>query len=210
MPQETMNDIQKTARDFWLDGITFENDFKPHSDQKTSEYMKSIGHEVAKTTIFKWRGKFNWDADKEFRIKQLTSEDTTVRNSLGDKIKDDAVRKTIVDLAWNRELLGRGYEILEIKCKLIMKKYNETGKLSNEDVKLAIQITQLVANREDRMLDRKVVASALGREDALKAIAAVAGNIAFDGEGDFDESMVRSGDIIDVKIEKDDEDDFDE
>jgi len=209
MPQETMNDIQKTARDFWLDGITFENDFKPYSDQKTSEYMKSIGHEVSKTTIFKWRGKFNWDTDKEFRIKQLTSEDKKVRASLGDTVKDEAVQKTIADLAWNREILGKGYAILELKCKLIMEKYKKTKILSNEDVKLAIQITQLMANREDRMLDRKVVAEALGREEALKAIAAVAGEIAFDGEGDFDESMIRSGDIIDVKLEKDDEDDFD-
>lgn len=200
-----MTQTQKTALDFWLSGVDFESDFRPHSDQKTSEYMKSIGHNISKSGIYKWRVKFRWDKELELRIKQLTSEDEKLKNSLGELGKDEAVRKTIVDLERNKVLLGQGYEILELKCKLIMEKYKTTGKLTNDDVKLAIQITQLVANREDRMLDRKVVSDALGREEALKAIAAVAGEIEF--EGAFDDGVIESGEIMDVKpMEEEDED----
>lgn len=200
-----MDEKQKTALDFWLSGVDFENGFKPHSDQKTSDYMVSIGHKCSKSAIFKWRKRFNWAKKLDFRIKQLTSEDEKVKASLGEVIHDEAVSKTIVDLERNKVLLGQGYEILELKCKLIMEKYKATGKLSNDDTKIALAITQLVANREDRMLDRKVVAESLGKEDALKAIAKVAGEIEFDGEDDFDIKAVDMGDIVDVKVE----DDFD-
>jgi len=205
-----MNDIHKAALAFWLEGVCFENDFKPHSDQKTSDYMKSIGHNVAKTTIYKWRVKYKWDKDLEFRIKQLCSEDAKVKASLGETIKDEVVQKTIVDLARNKELMGRGYEILELKCKLIMENYRLTKKISNDDTKLAIMITQLAAGREDRMLDRRVVAESLGRVDALKAIAAVAGEISFEGEGEFDESHFDRGDIVDVRVGDEDDDLFEE
>ena len=203
-----MNNIQKTALDFWLSGADFENEFRPHSDQKTSEYMKSIGHNISKSGIYKWRVKYKWEKELNLRIKQLTSEDERLKNSLGELGKDEAVRKTIVDLERNKVLLGQGYEILELKCKLIMEKYKTTGKISNDDVKLAIQITQLAANREDRMMDRKVVSDALGREEALKAIAAVAGEVEFDGV--FDAEVIEGGEIsYEKKSSEDDEDEWD-
>ncbi len=177
-----MDQIHKTALEFWLKGANFENEFRPNSDQKTSDYMKSIGHSVAKTTIFKWRKRYAWDKELEEYIKKLTSEDERVKKALGDAVKDEAVAKTIVDLERNKVLLSQGYEILELKCKQILERYKIDGKLKNEDIKLALQITQLTANREDRMLDRKVVSESLGKEEALKAIAAVAGSVEFDGE----------------------------
>ena len=198
---EEMNEIQKTALDFWLSGVEFENEFKPNSDQKTSEYMKSIGHQVSKSTIFKWRKKFNWAKELEFRVKQLTSEDKRIRASIEAASKDETVEKTLSDLERNKALLGKGYEILELKCKQILEKYKITKKLSNEDVKIALQITQMSANREDRLLDRKVIGEALGREDALKAIQSVAGSIEFDGEGEFDDDMFESGEIIEAEVD---------
>lgn len=206
-----MNEIQKTALAFWLEGVSFENDFKPHSDQRTSDYMKSIGHTVSKTGIYKWRVKYGWEKELEFRVKQLCSEDARVKASLGEAIKDEAVQKTIVDLARNKELMGRGYEILELKCKLIMENYRITKKISEADTKLAIMITQLAANREDRMLDRRVVAESLGRAEALKAIAAVAGEITFEGEGEFEAHHFEGGDVMEaVIVDKDEFEDEDE
>lgn len=201
-----MNQIQKTALDFWLLGADFENEFRPHSDQKTSEYMKSIGHNISKSGIYKWRVRYNWEKELNLRIKQLTSENETLKNSLGELGKDEAVKKTISDLERNKVLLGKGYEILELKCKLIMEKYAQTKKLSNDDVKIAIQITQLVGNREDRLLDRKVVSDALGREEALKAIAAVAGEVEF--EGAFDAEVIEAGEISYAKKKEEDEDEW--
>ena len=198
-----MDTIQKTARDFWLGGISFENDFKPNSDLKTSEYMKSIGHTVSKSGIFKWRKRYDWNKDLEFRVKQLTSEDKKVKASLGAVIKDEAVQKTIVDLERNKCLLGQGYEILEIKRRLIMKTYRLTGKISEKDTQLALQITKLSADREDRMMDRKVVSDALGKEEALKAIAKVAGEIEFEGE--FEDAEFEMGEVTDIKIEEDED-----
>ncbi len=199
-----MNEVQKVALEYWLSGVTFENDFKPHSDQKTSDYMKSIGHKVSKSGIFKWRKRYNWQKELDFRIKQLTSEDQKVRNSLAEVVKDEAVQKTIVDLERNKELLGRGYEILELKCKLIMEQYRINKKISEKDARLALEITRLAANREDRMLDRKVVSEALGKDEALKAIAKVAGEVDFDGE--FSDEVIESGDITDIKLIEEDDD----
>jgi hypothetical protein len=201
---EQMNEIQKTALDFWLSGIEFENEFKPNSDQKVSDYMKSIGHSISKSGIYKWRVKYNWQKELEFRVKQLTSEDKRIRASIEAASKDETVEKTLSDLERNKALLGQGYAILELKCKLIMEKYQITKKLSNEDVKIALQITQLTAGREDRLLDRKVLGDALGREDALKAIMSVAGEIEFDGEGEFSDDMFQSGEIVEVDIEEED------
>ncbi len=177
-----MTQIQKVALEFWLKGANFENNFKPHSDQKTSDYMKSLGHSVAKTTVFKWRNRFNWAKELDEYVKKLTSEDERVKKALGEVVKDEAVAKTIVDLERNKVLLSQGYEILELKCKQILERYKIDGKLKNEDIKLALQITQLTANREDRMLDRKVVSESLSKDDALKAISAVASAVEFDGE----------------------------
>lgn len=177
-----MTPVQKTALEFWLSCAEFDNDFKPQSDQKTSDYLKSIGHNVSKSGIFKWRQKFNWQKELNLHIQKITSEDEKVRASLGEIANADIVAKTIVDLERNKALLSKGYEILELKSKLILEKYKITGKISNDDTKIALAITQLVANREDRMLDRSVVAQSLGKSEALKAIKEVAGAIEFDGE----------------------------
>ncbi len=199
---DQMNEIQKTALEFWLSGIEFENEFKPNSDQKVSDYMKSIGHSISKSGIYKWRGKFNWQKDLEFRVKQLTSEDKRIRASIEAASKDETVEKTLSDLERNKALLGQGYEILELKCKEIMIKYKTTKKLTTDDVKLALQITQLTANREDRLLDRKVLGDALGRDDALKAIMSVAGTVEFEGEGEFSDEMFKTGEIEEADFEE--------
>lgn len=195
-----MNQIQKTALEFWLSGVEFENDFKPNSDQQTSDYLKSIGHNFSKSAIFKWRRKFRWDKELDFRIKQLTSEDEKIRASLGDIAKDETITKTIVDLERNKVLLGKGYEVLEFKLDMVIQKYKTTQKLSNDDTKIVLAITQLMANREDRMMDRKVISETLGKEDAFKAIAQVAKGIEFDGEP-IDDKSLQSADIIEAQFE---------
>jgi len=203
---DQMNEMQKTALNFWLEGVDFENEFKPNSDKKVSDYMKTIGHSISKSGVYKWRVKFEWHKELEFRIKQLTSEDKRIRASIGDVAKDETIQKTLSDLERNKALLGSSMAILELECKLIMQRYQTTKKLTNADVKVAIQITMLTSGREDRLLDRKVMSDALGRDEALKAIRDVAGSISFEGEGDFSDEDFDSGEIIEIDLEDDEND----
>jgi len=193
---------QEIAKDLYLDSATFENNFKPLSDQKISDQLKALGHDYSKSAVFKWRNKEEWKKALDHNIKLALSQDEDVKGALSNAPDDSSVKQAVVDIDRNRNLMSLGYKVLEAKAVIILKDYQASKKISDADAKLMVQVMQVTGNREDRMLDRSVMRDALGAKDAMKSIEDVLAKQGIEFDGDVDVDAIETG-IVDIEIEGD-------
>lgn len=176
-----MDKNQKIALDVWLGTATLFNDFKPISDRDLCVELSHIDVEVSKSTIERWRKKFNFEGHLQNKISASMVNDASTRELIAKSASDAVVEKTIVDIERNGKLSGMAYSILEAKAEMIMLKYEATKIVSDNDAKIAVQIAQLTTGREDRMLDRAAMldtAKLISKEDILSGF----NNLAVDVE----------------------------
>lgn len=168
-----MNEQQQLALLIYLESATLFNDFKPATDREISDELAKREISVGKSTIDRWRKKFNFEAHLQNKISASMINDKEVRDLIEKSASDEVIKKTIVDVERNSTLASNAYEILERKSELILKKYDMTQQISNEDAKLALSIAQLTTGREDRMLDRAAMMDAaklVSKDDVLKQL----------------------------------------
>jgi len=166
MPAASMDPNQKLALDLWLESANLFNDFKPLTDRELCEKMAERGVEVGKSTVDRWRKKFNFEGFLQMKISASIVEDAETREMIEKSSIDVAVKKTTVDVQRNGELTSMAYEILELKMKLIKKEYEATQSISLDNAKFAKDVATLTAGREDKLLDR---AALMGAAELLKA-----------------------------------------
>ena len=165
-----MEKNQKAALDLWLGSATLFNDFKPISDRDLCIELAHLDIEVTKSTIQRWREKFDFAGHLQTKISASMVNDADTRELISRSANDGVIEKTIVDIERNGNLSAMAYSILEAKATLIMQKYHETKIVTDKDAKIALQIAQLTTGREDRMLDRAAMldtAKLISKEDIL-------------------------------------------
>lgn len=165
-----MDKNQTLALQLWLESANLWNDFKPMSDRELCEVLEREGIVVGKSTIDRWRKKFDFEAHLQTKISVSMVEDQGTRDLISKSASDAVVQKTIVDLDRNETLAGMAYSILEAKAEVILKKYEDTKSISDNDAKIALSIAQLTTGRTDRMLDRAAMLDAaklVSKDDLL-------------------------------------------
>jgi hypothetical protein len=166
----TMTKEQQKALDIYLESATLFNDFKPLSDREIAEALEDQGFKVGKSSIDRWRKKFDFEGHLRNKISASMVNDKETRELIEKSSSDEVIKKTIIDVERNGKLASKAYEILEHKSDLILSKYEATKQISDNDVKLALAIAQLTTGREDRMLDRAAMrdaAALVSRDDIL-------------------------------------------
>jgi hypothetical protein len=172
-----MEKNQKIALDLWLGTATLFNDFKPCTDRDLCIELGHLDIEVTKSTIARWREKFDFAGHLQNKISASMVTDATTRELIAKSASDAVIEKTIVDIERNGKLSGLAYSILEAKAEMIMLKYETTKIVSDNDAKIAVQIAQLTTGREDRMLDRAAMldtAKMISKEDILAGFDSLA------------------------------------
>jgi len=167
---EMMDKNQKIALDLWLGTATLFNDFKPCTDRELCIELSHLDIEVTKSTIDRWRKKFNFEGHLQNKISASMVTDSDTRDLIAKSASDAVIEKTIVDIERNGKLSGMAYAILEAKAEMILLKYETTSVVSDNDAKIAVQIAQLTTGREDRMLDRAAMldtAKLISKDDIL-------------------------------------------
>jgi len=149
-----MDKNQKIALDVWLGTATLFNDFKPISDRDLCVELSHLDVEVSKSTIERWRKKFNFEGFLQMKIASSMVDDADTRAMIEKSSLDVAVKKTTVDVQRNSELTSIAYEILELKMRLIKTEYDQTNLISLDNAKFAKDVALLTSGREDKLLDR--------------------------------------------------------
>lgn len=162
----TMDKTQKIALDLWLQTATLFNDFKPCTDRELCIELSHLDIDVTKSTIDRWRKKFNFEGYLQMKIAASMVDDKETRDMIEKSSLDLAVKKTTVDVQRNGSLTSMAYEILELKMQLIKKEYETTQMISIDNAKFAKDVATLTAGREDKLLDR---AAMMGAVELLNA-----------------------------------------
>ena len=176
-----MDKNQKIALDLWLGTATLFNDFKPCTDRELCIELSHLDIDVTKSTIDRWRKKFNFEGYLQMKIAASMVDDKETRDMIEKSSLDLAVKKTTVDVQRNGELASMAYEILELKMQLIVKEYEVTKSISLDNAKFAKDVAALTTGREDRLLDRSALMGAaelISKEDILSGF----NNLAVDVE----------------------------
>ncbi len=143
---------QQKALDVYLDSATFENGYKPYTYQQLSDKLKEFDIKVGKSTLQRWASKFNFEKHLENKVQAILVDEAD--KTPEQKALTRIIKKDLVTVEKNAELISKGYAILEKFLDDTISAFEDGKKVSKDDIKLAKDITLLTTGREDKMLDR--------------------------------------------------------
>jgi len=167
LPTATMTPEQKKAMDVWLSTATLDNDFETITDRALSDVLKEEHSiEASKSSIERWRKKFNWGGFLDLKIASSVVSDEKVMGDIEKAVGIDVAKQTLVDVERNGKLNALAYTILELKLESITDKYKKDNVITIEDAKFVKDVALLTSGREDRLMDR---AALMGTAKLLSA-----------------------------------------
>lgn len=173
-PASDMNHDQRKALDVWLESASLDNHFETITDRGLCEVLKEEhGIEVGKSTIERWRKKFNWQSYLDLKISCAVVNDEEKLDDIKKSVGIEAAKRTIVDVGRNGELNALAYSILFGELEEIKGKQVSGKRITTDEAKFAKDVAILTSGREDRLMDRAALmgaASKVSREDFLGAI----------------------------------------
>jgi len=161
------------ALEIWLTSATIHNNYTPLSDRKLVDELEKKGVVAKKTTIERWRKKYNFADKLNSLTAQALSTDKDIRDLVTKSSNSAVVQKTIDDMRKNEELEDLAYGILKAKLLTLQNKHEHGGAITNDEAKIAVQIALLTSGRKDKALDREAAmatAKMLSSQDALQAL----------------------------------------
>lgn len=170
-----MTDNQKKALELYLESATIYNGFETLSDRSLSAKLLENGITATKSTVQRWRIDLCFDEHLKLKIDTAIAKDNTIKDIVSKSSNSAIIEKTTVDFAKNQDLLGKGYEVIEVYLNQLLEKINKGMPLTKEDADMALKIATMLAGREDKMLDRKTLLDAaerISKEDVLKRLSA--------------------------------------
>lgn len=147
-----MTPAQARALEIYLDSATLENDFSPATFEQIENLLKLENLKGSKSTIQRWSKEFNFEAALKAKMNQIVL--VSSGQELQTQAQEESIKKDTVDVIRNQRLISDSYEIMELFVKQVKKTYDETKKISQDNVKIVKDIATLTTNREDKMLDR--------------------------------------------------------
>lgn len=173
-PTATMTPEQKKAMDVWLSTATLDNNFETITDRALSDVLKAEhGIDASKSTIERWRNKFNWGGFLDIKMASGIVNDEEKMDDIKKSVGIEAAMATVVDVKRNGELNAIAYAIMEGELKAIYQKIQDGKRITQDEAKYAKEVATLTSGREDRLMDRAALmgaASKVSRDDFLNAI----------------------------------------
>ena len=160
-----MTELEKRAEVLWLESATFENDFKALSFEKLRVALKAEGFEVGSSTLARWSEKYAFKSQLQCKILACVSSSDEAGVVTGSGL-DAAVKKTLVTVEKNTELIGDSFDILTEYMAQLKIKVQKKIPITNDEAKIVGSIYAMTSAREDKMLDRLTNA---GRDGGLTA-----------------------------------------
>jgi hypothetical protein len=168
-----MNEDQKKAFDYWIESATFENDFRPVTLPELAKWCESVGIKTSKSALGRWKKKFDWDAQLELKITASAAKGEA-KQLVNESSLSTTVEKSNDDFEKNSEAKDLTYALLIHDLKILMEKIQSGGKTSDKDKRFYLKALEILAGREDKLLDRiansLLVQNLVSPDEAIKAL----------------------------------------
>jgi len=173
-PTAMMTPEQKKAMDVWLSTATLDNNFVAITDRALSDVLKAEhGIDASKSTIERWRNKFNWGGFLDIKMASGIVNDEEKMDDIKSAVGIEAAKATLVDVKRNGELNALAYSIMFSELETIAQKQIEGKRITSDEAKYAKDVAVLTSGREDRLMDRAALmgtAKLLSADDIKEAL----------------------------------------
>lgn len=183
---------QRKALELYL---VVDADYKAPSFMQLSSDLLEAGVKVSSSTLQRWSKECNFAKYLEQHVNALVLADEQNNKDLQSAASDKNIKKTLMTLEENAELLHGSHAVLVLLVEQISNRAKAGGKVSKDDAKLMIQLYNITSAREDRLHDRQAALNAVDKitkADLLKQFA---------GTGVDIEQLAKDADVVDVEIE---------
>jgi len=147
-----MTEAQRAALEIYLD---VDDDYQPPSFASISEQLAKRGLKGSKSTVQRWSKEFDFENHLNRHVNALVLADKEDYENLEREAGAENLKRTLMTLEENAELLHGSHNILKLLIGQITKRA-EAGKfITKDDAKLMIQLYNITSAREDRLHDRQ-------------------------------------------------------
>jgi len=170
IPIDELTPEQAAALELYL-MVEAENDYKPMSYPQISNALAAKKMIVSKSTIGRWALEFDFKSRLDDHINALVTANEQYRKELSAAAGEENVKKTLMTMEENAELLHKSHDLLNKVLDGISEKHTRKQFVSLDDAKLVLSIYKETAGREDRLHDRQAAlrsAELIGKADLLK------------------------------------------
>lgn len=172
MSEAVLTSDQQAALEIYLD---LDEDYKPPKIAAIVDRLAAINIKSSKSSVHRWINDEALGFKEHLRrtVNTLVAQDEKANQELMEAAGKANVKRTMMTLEENAELVNLGKDILLIKMQMIMAKYEKTAVLSMDDARFAKEVYTITAGREDKLHDRQaglMAATLLSKDDVLKQL----------------------------------------
>ena len=165
------SEAQKKALEIFLE---VDDDYRAPSFVFIAQKLKELGYKASQSSVQRWSKEFGFEFYLQNHVNSLMLADKEKAQNMQTAAGEENLKRTLMTLEENAELLHGSHKILKLAIEEINAKYDKTNKISKDDVKIMLQLYKVTSEREDRLHDRQAGLEAIdkiGKNDLLKVLA---------------------------------------
>lgn len=147
-----MSEAQIAALELYLE---VDEEYKPPAFSVISERLQKKGFKGSKSTVQRWSKECDFETYLNRHVNALILADKDDYERLEKEAGKENLKKTLMTLEENAELLHGSHAVLKILVEQIMTRANAGRSITKDDAKLMIQLYNITSAREDRLHDRQ-------------------------------------------------------
>lgn len=168
-----MSGAQQKALEFYLE---VDEEYKPPSFSDISQRLIAAGYSGSKSTVQRWSKECNFEHHLNRHVNALMLSDKNDYDRLEKEAGAENLKRTLMTLEENAELLHGSHAVLKLLVDQIMERAAGGRAITKDDAKLMIQLYNITSAREDRLHDRQAGLDAVDKitkTELLKQFASV-------------------------------------
>ena len=187
-----MSAAQRAALDIYLD---VDHDYAPPSFSVISERLTQAGFTASKSTVQRWSKEFKFETHLNRHVNALVLSDKDDYERLEKEAGAENLKKTLMTLEENAELLHGSHGVLKLLVSQISVKAKANKPITDKDAKLMLQLYSITSAREDRLHDRQAGLDAVDKITKAELLKQFAGT-------NINLEKMADDEVTDVEVEE--------
>jgi len=142
-----MSEAQKEALELYLQ---VDDEYNPPSFNSISIMLQKKGFKGSKSTVQRWSKECDFETHLNRHINALMLADKENYENLEKEAGSENLKKTLMTLEENAELLHGSHAVLKMLVQQITDRAKDGRSISKDDAKLMIQLYNITSAREER------------------------------------------------------------
>jgi len=187
-----MSEAQRKALEIYLD---VDAAYNPPTFKELSYRLIAAGFSGSDSTVQRWSKMCDFESHLNRHINALMLASKEDYENLEKEAGAENLKKTLMTLEENAELLHGSHGVLKMLVEQIEKRAESGKPITKDDAKLMIQLYNITSSREDRLHDRQAGLDAVDKITKSELLKQFAGT-------SIDLEQLSQANTIDVEIEE--------